>query len=209
MTPATMSAGADHGSAIGAMATRRASPVLGCVLALLLLTPPPAAAVTLGEVVELTTAGVGDAVLVELIQMGNQVYDLSPTQLRALKGQGVSDHVLLALLRSGRAPEAPAADGRQHAGNGTADLRCLGPGVVNCPGVPALAPTPMQLPTARQSDGQPRVSGPLTALGFGGVAGFAVPVLPFTAPAPAAAAPVYWGWGGEKRPGSWNGHSER
>lgn len=181
------------------------------MLALLLFAPPQAAAVTLGEVVELTAAGVGDMVLVELIQMGNQVYELSPSRLRALKGQGVSDQVLLALLRSGRTPEAPAAGRRLHTSSDTAEVRCLGPGVVDCPGVPALAPVPMRLETttAREGDPQPRGFEPLTALGFGGVAGFAVPVLPFSAPAPAAQAPVYWGWGGEKRPGSWNGHSER
>ena len=70
----------------------------------------PARAATLKDVSELSRAGIGEAVLIELIEMDDIAYPLTggrlraPT-LRALKRAGVSDMVLVALLRSGRSAD--------------------------------------------------------------------------------------------------------
>ena len=79
------------------------------MIAVIALTGPRARAVTLEEVVELSQAGIGEVVLVELIEMDDIAYLLTPTGLRSLKGAGVSDQVLLALLRSGAVSGRPLA----------------------------------------------------------------------------------------------------
>ena len=76
----------------------------------------PALGVTIKDVVKLSREGVGEAVLVELIEMADVEQPLMRAPLRvpklsALKRAGVSDQVLLALLRHGR-----SADGDKLAG---------------------------------------------------------------------------------------------
>ena len=74
--------------------------------------------------------------------------------------------------------------------------------------------------SARATGGQERAPAPppspepRTAVGFGGVSGFSplstvTTVTTDTADTAATSRtePSYWGWGGKKRPGSWNGHS--
>lgn len=179
-------------------------------------------AVSLGEVVELTRAGIGDAVVIELIQMDAVVYALTPARLRDLKAAGVSDFVLLALLRSGRSGEAALMSTNGTTEAQATDARgartlteCRRPGFGPCaPGVATLVPVPVPLPVhparARRATDPARAPGPLTTLGFAGVTGFSSLT---TIGGPSAAVtspgrqPNYWGWGGEKRPGSWNGHS--
>jgi len=67
----------------------------------------PARAITLKDVAELSRASIGEAVLIE---MDDIAYPLTPSKLRvpklkALKRAGVSDRVLLALLRSGQSAD--------------------------------------------------------------------------------------------------------
>lgn len=70
----------------------------------------PARELTLKDVAELSRAGIGEAVLIELIEMDDIAYPLTPSKLRVpklkvLKRAGVSDRVLLALLRSGQSAD--------------------------------------------------------------------------------------------------------
>jgi hypothetical protein len=84
----------------------RARTAVCVTIAVIALAGVRAWAVTLEDIVELSQAGIGEVVLIELIEMDDIAYPLTPSRLRALKGAGVSDQVLLALLRSGRSTTA-------------------------------------------------------------------------------------------------------
>ena len=182
-----------------------------CVMiAVIALTGPRARAVTLEEVVELSQAGIGEVVLVELIEMDDIAYLLTPTGLRSLKGAGVSDQVLLALLRGGRSADGhwPATAQPDERRRTTRSDGCRGRTRAACePVVTRIVPVPTRL--ARGVGGRQRAPGPRTTFGFGGVSGFSSLSTRMTHTGTSARRePVYWGWGGKKRPGSWNGHSE-
>ena len=76
----------------------------------LLVCARPADALTIRDIIELTRAGVGDDVLLALIEVDRGVYPTDPATLKQLKAAGVSDRVMVALVRSGReVPEAQVA----------------------------------------------------------------------------------------------------
>ena len=84
---------------------RRLPPFL---LALTLLAVP-AEAVTLHEIIALSKAGLGDDVLLALIEVDGGVFSVDPDSLTRLKQAGVSERVIVALIRSGREPVAAEA----------------------------------------------------------------------------------------------------
>lgn len=167
-----------------------------------------AEAVTLEDIVKLTQVGVADVVLIELIDMNATPYTLPPSRLRALRQAGVSDMVLLALVRNGVVP-----------GERNPSLDCLGASfscradtpTAAAPPLPIPVPVPVAVPvrTPRRTSTQTRPAGPLNPGGFAGITGFGSPVVSAAATVSGGAenAAVYWGWGGQKRPGSWDGHS--
>src|SRR5690349_20572329 len=68
-----------------------------------------AQAVTLRDIVDLTKAGLGDEVLLALIEVDGGVFDVDAATLKSLKAAGVSERVIVAIVRSGRErPPAPA-----------------------------------------------------------------------------------------------------
>jgi hypothetical protein len=66
-----------------------------------------AQAVTLKDLIDLTKAGLGDDVLVALIEVDGGVFDIDAATLTRLKAAGVSEKVIVALVKSGRARPAP------------------------------------------------------------------------------------------------------
>jgi len=78
-----------------------------CLVIGLALFPAHADAITLREVVELTKAGVGEEVLLALIEIDQRVFPVDPATIRALKEAGVSEKVIVAIVRSGRTPAPP------------------------------------------------------------------------------------------------------
>ena len=177
----------------------------GLSVLLLALAASPAGAVTVDDLVELAAAGVGDDVLVELIQLGGERYDLPAARVRELKADGVSDRVLLALLRSGR-PRGGTTSPALGATEPTRS-RCMRAQVGACGATLVVVPVPITprvvVRATGRSSGTTRTSGP-------GVTGFAIgPLSTTTSTQSSSDGPVYWGWGGKKRPGSWNGHSGR
>lgn len=74
------------------------------ILLAVLLDTAPVEAVTLRDLIELGRAGIGDDVLVALIELDDTVYALEPRQILELKTAGMSDRVIVALLRNGRRP---------------------------------------------------------------------------------------------------------
>jgi hypothetical protein len=94
-------------------ATRLAWLAAGALLVVLAV-PRPALAVSIGDLVQLSRAGLSDDVLVALIETDGTIFSLDASRLIELKRAGLSDRVLMAMLKNGRetAPagrtEAPA-----------------------------------------------------------------------------------------------------
>jgi len=76
------------------------------LLVMLALTPSMASAVSVQEIIGLSRSGVSDEVILTLIERDNTIFTIDPDQLVVLKKQGVSQAVVLAMLRSGRQPAA-------------------------------------------------------------------------------------------------------
>jgi hypothetical protein len=97
-----MIAGVDHPE----VSMRR----LVCIfVALLAFSPVRADALTIRDVVELTRAGLGDEVLLALIEVDPSVFPIDTETLKYLKAAGVSQRVIVAMVRSTRTPPAPIA----------------------------------------------------------------------------------------------------
>src|SRR4029453_7016892 len=64
-------------------------------------------AVTLTEIIDLTKAGLGDDVLIAVIEVDGGVFDIDAATLPRLKAAGVSEKVIVALVKSGRARPVP------------------------------------------------------------------------------------------------------
>ena len=79
---------------------------LACLAAVLLLTlvPARASALTVRDVIELTRAGLGDEILLALIDVDPSVFPIDSATLKRLKEAGVSERVIIAMIRSARLP---------------------------------------------------------------------------------------------------------
>src|SRR6187549_1968427 len=66
-----------------------------------------AEAVTIRDVIELTKAGLSEPVLLALIEVDRGVFTIDTPTLKLLKDAGVTDPVIVALIRSGRTPPPP------------------------------------------------------------------------------------------------------
>lgn len=79
----------------------------------MMLLPGRADAVTVRDVVELTRAGLGEDVLLALIEVDRSIFPIDAATIKELKAAGVSERVIAAMVRSGREvppPEPVPAD---------------------------------------------------------------------------------------------------
>ncbi len=185
---------------------RRHLGLLPVLLFISALGASPARAVTVHEILDLVAAGVSDEVIVALIEADDEPFDLDANQILDLRAAGVSDRVLVAMLRSGRrtaplAPPEPAVHPQRAA------WRTVVPGVVPTGRQAhwahlraAFVPVPV-LVTPVPGSGV-SASG-LTGFGASAPVLTGFEVLPPRAPAAASQAPVFWGWGGTRRPDAW------
>jgi hypothetical protein len=163
-------------------------------------------ALTIRDIIELTRAGLGDEVLLALIEVDRGVYAIDTATLKQLKEAGVSDKVIVALVRSGR--ELPAAPP---------------PPMVTDADAPAPQP---QVVVIEHHDPQPeRVREVHVAVpvyipvrsrarhhrgDYAASSSDTSNFVPFQSGPPAhreeprKAEPVYWGFGGKLRPDSWD-----
>ena len=74
------------------------------LLVLIPFTPARADALTLRDIIELSRAGLGDDVLLALIEVDRPVFNIDTPTLKSLKAAGVSERVIVAIVRSGRTP---------------------------------------------------------------------------------------------------------
>lgn len=157
------------------------------IAAVLLVTlARPVQAVTVQELVDLSKAGLSDDILIALVEAEKSVFRLTATDVQALKREGLSDRLLLHLLqtpsireraerveRAGRASELERRAVKAHVSGPAAPARAAAPDVVYVDRVRTI-PVPVYVPV---------------------IVAYPRPEKPEE--------PVYWGWGGKRRPGSW------
>jgi hypothetical protein len=172
------------------------------VFALALLVGPAvsrAYAVTIRDLVALSKEGVSDAVLIALIETDGSRFKMSPDDIRSVRAQGLSDAVIVAMIRT-RPASAPLRDGAAE----SFDQAPAAEPVAAPPQAPA--PVVIQAPpvnvtqTVTQKVEVPREHTRVEQ----------VPVyVPVYVGAPRRPVeqkkeePVYWGWGGKRRPDAW------
>jgi hypothetical protein len=169
----------------------------------------PAEALTIRDVIELTKAGVSEEVLLALIDVDGGVYASDTETLKALKAAGVSERVMVALVRSGReqqvpepaAPPVPQDEAPAPAPQVVVVEHHEPPVqhvVVPMPVYVPVYTTPSRAHGGRYATQRVRTGdfAPTNYVPFQP----ARPVIPQQVePAP----PVYWGFGGKRRPDAW------
>ena len=171
--------------------------------ALLLLTGTVsrAEALTIRDVIELTRAGLPDEVLLALIDVDGGVYASDAETLKALKKAGVSERVMVALVRSGRErrveePPPAVVEEPQPPQPQVIVIEHHEPRVEQ-----VVVPVPVYVPVHTTG---PRVHRRTDAL----VQPTESTFVPFQSGPPAVRPeprrePVYWGFGGKLRPDAW------
>jgi hypothetical protein len=169
-------------------------------------------ALTIRDVIELTKAGVSEEVLLALIDVDGGVYANDTETLKALKQAGVSERVMIALVRSGRErplPEPPAPPPVSES-----EVQAPPPQVVvvehHEPPQQVVVPVPVYVPVytgaVRSHRGVNVTQGVRTSGGDFAPSNYVPfqPALPVVRQETKPAPPVYWGFGGKRRPDTWD-----
>lgn len=178
------------------------------VVPLIVLLASRADALTFRDVIELTRAGLGDDVLLALIEVDRSVFPIDAASIKELKAAGVSERVILAMVRSGRdVPPPPAPDQMPVDNASSSPAPAPQVVVIDHHDPPEVREVPVAVPVyvpyvvhptrnVRAHDGD-QLRG-ANELSFGQT----VPITqhPTTVRQPQ---PVYWGWGGKLRPDAW------
>ena len=154
----------------------------------LMVTAAPALAVTIRDLLNLKAAGLSDDILIALIQTDGSIFHLTADDVIALNRQGLSERVILAMIETARkappvvpAAEDPQADvaAIQQESQPPVQLVQTETRVVEVPvEVPVAVPVPVPVVVRdRDRDHDRERSKPPE--------------------------PVYWGYGGQRRPDSW------
>ena len=170
------------------------------VLAFLLLLGPAAGialAVTSAQLVELMKAGLGDDVLIALIQTDGSTFQLTTADIIALHKQGLSDKVILAMQATSKKTPAKVIEHPQP----------VQP-QVNESTIPeqSIPVTPPQIVNVYQTVTQrvePARGQSTQVVSYPIAYPIIVPVSVRPIPIYQAPAPVYWGWNGQRRPDTW------
>ena len=187
-----------------------------CLAFLLLFLPLSAVsadALTVRDVIELSSAHVGDEVLLALIDVERPVFTINTDTLKQLKQAGVSDAVIIAMIRSGRppVPAAPESPAPLQQPFDVQPIEPSAPGGTEQEPEPAPAPAPEPVPAAP-------VFVPVAVPVFMTGPAFRPEYVTHTIVTPdgntvnvreplppncTKAEPVYWGNGGKRRPETW------
>lgn len=163
-----------------------------------------AEAVSVRDLIELSKAGLGDQVLIALIEVDRSVFSIDPATLKQLKDGGVSEAVIVALIRSGRTPRAeplpvaPAAEPEPRQPETIVIDHHDAPAPAPV-AYPVAVPVPVYVPVQTSQRGLRRETVTTVLPTDQGLVKARVPV-PSNC---VKAEPVYWGFGGKLRPGSW------
>jgi hypothetical protein len=194
------------------------------IIALFMLLPFAAAsaeAITIRDIIELSRAKLSDEVLLALIEVDGGVFPIDTETLTTLKAAGVSEQVIVAIVKSGRT--RPAHENQQ-APIATQEIpppeiivQRPATEVVREVVVPMVVPmaVPIYVPVPIRSYGGRREIYVYDRFGsFGSIDGSSVNqtgqrYLTDTPPQRKSSEPVYWGHGGKLRPDAWQPGDER
>ena len=156
-----------------------------------------AAAVTVDELLNLKANGLSDDILVALIESDGSVFRLSPDDVLSLHRRGLGEKVIVAMLATAR--RAAPGDVRPPAPVATDTGTQIAPAMQGMY-VPAVQQS-VSVPPFQQSivqNVEVAAAAPATLWPVPVVYPVALPVLPR-----AHFEPLFWGYGGKPRPGSW------
>lgn len=163
---------------------------------------PAAEALTVRDIIELSRAGLGEDVLLALIDVDGGVYAIDSATLKTLQESGVSQKVIVALVRSGRErpaipPPLPAVVEEPAAQPPAPQVVVIEHHAPQAP--PVYVPVYIGVPVSGHQPRRTAVPPPAVDARFvpfqSGIA-----FIPPPAPPPE---PVYWGFGGKLRPDAW------
>ena len=164
----------------------------------------PAEALTVRDILELSRAGLGEEVLLALIDVDRGIYAIDTKTLKALKEAGVPDSVIVAMVRSGR--ERPADPLPPPV---VEETRPPDPQVVvidhreAAPVREVFVPVPVYVPVATTHFRRSRISGAPASVESTFVPFQSGPPLSRPQVQQHEPEPVYWGFGGKLRPDAW------
>jgi hypothetical protein len=168
-----------------------------------------AEAVTIRDLIELSKAGLSDPVLLALIEVDRSVFNIDTATLKQLKEAGVSDQVIVALIRSGRQPRpepaaapAPAPLPREHEPEVIVIDHRDPPAPPAAVPYPVAYPVPVYVPVPSRRGFDTRDTRHTIETTFPTDVGLVKARVPVPRNC-VKAEPVYWGFGGKLRPGSW------
>jgi hypothetical protein len=173
-----------------------------------------AEAVTIRDIVELTRAGLGDDVIVALIEVDGTIFSLDADKLVDLRAQGVSERVLVAMIRSGRPSKPADSPAAETAAVSPPEPVYVPPPpqvvVIEHRDAPAAQPVYVPVPVYVAVPQVPtyRVKLPAhSALAVRSGGSFGRFINDGWRPEPTVVVEppkkVYWGWGGKRRPDTW------
>lgn len=129
--------------------------LVATVVLLLTAAAGRADALTVREVIELSKAGLGDSVLLALIEVDRSIFSIDTATLKELKTAGVSDPVIVAMIHSGResiaskpAEPVPAPESSPQTEAASAPEPAAPPTPAAYAPVPVYAPVPAPEPVA-------------------------------------------------------------
>jgi hypothetical protein len=189
------------------------------LLATFALTAGHAEAVTVRDLIELSKAGLSDPVLLALIDAEHSVFAIDAATIKQLKEGGVSDDVILAVIHSGRTqrteparapipppdpeprrePEVIVIDHHDAPQTPPAPVAYPAPMAYPVPiAVPVYVPVPSRAFDPRATNRGSRTIQTTVSTDQGDVKA-RLPLPPNCV----KAQPIYWGFGGQLRPGSY------
>ena len=156
--------------------------LMPAVFALVLGFAAPAQAVTLRDLIDLSRSGLSDDILIALVEAEQSVFRLDAVDVQHLKQQGLSDRLVIHLLQTPTLRAEAERNDRLAYGPAPAPVVHTAPDAVVIDRVETIA-IPIYVPIVVE-----RRNGRLPAsVGRGRK----------------PAAPVYWGYGGKRRPDTW------
>jgi hypothetical protein len=170
------------------------------ILLLFLLPTRPAEALTVNDIINLTRAGLSDEVLVALIEVDGSMFAIDTATLTKLKEAGVSERVIVAMVRSGRTKPVEEV---QPTGVSPPEPPPVVPVERESQPPPLVVAVPISVyvPVAVRSRGHGVRTPDHTLLDSRTQR---MPELLTDRPARSSRGePEYWGWGGKLRPDAW------
>jgi hypothetical protein len=177
------------------------------ILALVPSLPASAQTLSTRDVIELSKAGLGEEILLALVEVNRSIFPLDPATLKSLKDAGVPAKVIVAMVKSGRdqvespvvAPPDPVMPQDIVDGGGlTARERELERELERAKDR-ELERDLERIRARRESQYVTPVAVPVAVPVYVPVPVQRRPQIERTPPAP-----VYWGWDGKRRPDSWD-----